>query len=598
MKKFFFNLLSSFVGAWIALVLFTAVAVVLVFALIGSLSAGGSSTSITDKSVLVLNLEGEIDESEPDVSPLEMLQLVGTGRDTRQTLSTIETALAEGAADKHIKALYIKCKGASVSPATANAIRNAVVKFKKSKKPIYAYGAFYTQSDYYVATAADSIFLNPEGMVDLHGVYGVTPYFKGLLDKVGISFEIFRVGTYKSAVEPFMLTEMSAPARAQLDTLYTEMWTTLRQSIASARKVTPAAVDSLINRDYVTLRPSEFVMKARLVDALCYERTIDDRIASALGTEKKKISYVSTSEMASASSVSSLGSASSKNQVAVLYAVGDIADGAKDGINYEAIVPIVTELAEDDNVKALVLRVNSPGGSAFGSEQIWEALEAFKKTGKPYAVSMGDYAASGGYYISCGADRIFADPLTLTGSIGIFGMFPQVQGLVSGKLGVNMELVATNPAAVFPNPFAPITEPQRAAMQAYIEHGYALFTSRCAAGRKMSVARIRQIAEGRVWSGTHAKQIGLVDELGGLDAAIEWVAKKAKLDDNYTRVNYPQNDATWRTIMRQMESDGAAALLMRNYGIGGLNDATASIVLRLIGRSPVQARMQPMILNL
>ncbi len=589
MKKFFFNLLSSFVGAWIAMVLFVGVLVVLGFAIVGRMGSQ-KSVQLSANSVLVLDLEGEISETEPDVSALEVLQLLREGKDTRQTLQSVVSALEEGAFNKSIKGLYIKCNGAVASPATLNAIRGAIIKFKESKKPVYAYGDMLTQGDYYVASVADSLFLNPQGMVMLHGVYGITPYYKGLLDKLGVSFEVFRVGTYKSAVEPFTMTEMSAPARAQLDTLYNEIWNTIKGGIAQSRKMPAGMPDTLINRDNVTFRGGDFVLKSKLVDALCYERTMDERIAKAIDVEKEDLNFISVSGLESVSGFKNLKASASKNQIAVLYAVGEIVDKSDEGIDFERLVPVITSLAEDDNVKGLVLRVNSPGGSAFGSEQIWEALEAFKKSGKPYAVSMGDYAASGGYYISCGAQRIFADPLTLTGSIGIFGMFPQLQGLVSGKLGVNMEVVATNPSAVFPNPFKPMDDSQRAAMQDYINRGYELFVGRCAAGRKMSVARIKEIAQGRVWSGWHAKQIGLVDELGTLDDAIAWVQKKADIE-NYSRVNYPVGEKTMQALMRQINSAGASLLFRNESGLQELAAPAAPYLLKLLRRSPVQARM-------
>lgn len=587
MKKFFFNLLSSFVGAWIALVLFVVALVIVGVGMLGKVGSK-STAKITDKSVLVLNLEGEISETEPDVSALEVLQLINEGKDTRQTLQTIVNALEEGADNKSIKGLYIKCNGAEASPATLNVIRTALEKFKESKKPVYAYGDALTQGDYYVACAADSMFMNPQGMINLHGVYGITPYMKGLFDKFGITFDVFRVGTYKSAVEPYTMTEMSTPARAQLDTLYNEIWTTIKGGIAKSRKISASLPDTLINRDNITFCSGEFVKKSKLVDALCYERTMDERIAAAIGVDKKELNFVSASTLEAMWNAKKIGSV--KNSIAVLYAVGAINDHADEGINFETIVPIINELAEDENVKGLVLRVNSPGGSAFGSEQIWEALEGFKKSGKPYAVSMGDYAASGGYYISCGAQRIFADPLTLTGSIGIFGLFPQLQGLVSGKLGVNMELVATNPSAVFPNPYKPMTDVQREAMQEYINRGYELFVNRCAQGRKMPVEKIKTVAQGRVWSGLHAKQIGLVDELGTLDDAIAWVKKEAGLKD-FARINYPENSNTMQALMRQLNSVKAATLLTGNSEVYDFAAPFAPYLLNILHRSPIQARM-------
>ncbi len=341
------------------------------------------------------------------------------------------------------------------------------------------------------------------------------------------------------------------------------------------------------------LQDAKFAEKNKVVDKIVYERTMDDRIASALGVDKKKVNYISPAIL-NASSSFGIEYASS-NQIAVLYAVGEIMEGSKTGINCEVLVPVITRLADDDDVKGLVLRVNSPGGSVFGSDLIGEALNYFKSKGKPLAVSMGDYAASGGYWISCQADRIFSDPLTITGSIGIFGMIPNVSGL-AGKIGVSPQFVSTNPEVDFPSLFRPMTESQMALMQGYINRGYDKFVGRVAKGRNLSDARVRQIAEGRVWDGAKALELKLVDQLGQLDDAIDWV--QAQVDKKGGKkcdvAFYPEIDSNfWSLVQMSLQNEMRASLIEEATKL--VPDAEAADELtRILSRKPVQARMMPM----
>lgn len=445
LKKFFMNTLSSFVGAWIALALFGIVCVLVFFGVLAKLGVSESeSVDVSKGSVLSINLEGSIEERETPVD-INYLTLMQGEIERPQTLSNLVAAIGEAKENKNISAIYLNCKGVSASPATLNALRSALVDFRKSGKKVIAYGGSYMMGDYYIASAADSVFLNPAGIVGLQGLGGTNFYFKGLLDKLGVTVQVVKVGTYKSAVEPYILNEMSAPARAQLDTLYGNMWMEIRKNIASTRKKLSAAdIDSLVN-DFVFIEPAERDLKAGLVDRIVYERCVDSIVGDIVGKSKKDLNFVSPSALLSQTDWNDAYGA--KNQIAVLYACGEIVDGGGNGtINYQRLVPQIIELADNDKVKGMVLRVNSPGGAVFGSDQIGEALDYFQSKGKPMAVSMGDYAASGGYWISCCADRIFADPLTITGSIGIFGLIPNLKGLAD-KLGVSPQHVATNPEA-------------------------------------------------------------------------------------------------------------------------------------------------------
>lgn len=557
LKRFLLNILSSFVGVWIALGLFFLSAFLFIIGIIGNFSFSSNShiEQIKDRSILRINLEGYIQErniaSEPDI-----YSILNGNLSSAQNLDEIVQSIREASNNKDIVAIYLKCGALSASPATLDALRHELLKFKENtdgRKKILAYADSYTQGAYFVASVADCVYMNPDGMVDLKGLSSSNFYLKNLFDKLGVEFQVAKVGTYKSAVEPYIMENMSEPARAQLDTLFSNMWKYIRKNISESRKkVSPATIDSLINKDYISLAPSEDVVKSGLVDSLVYERVFMHRLADISGRDVDNLNFVGPSTLAGKNPWAD--SYSSKNQIAVLFASGEIVDGNSNQINYENLVPLITKLAEDDNVKGLVLRVNSPGGSAFGSDQIGEALDYFKSTGKPLAVSMGDYAASGGYWISCGADRIFADPLTITGSIGIFGLIPNFKGTLD-KLGVNVETVSTNPSANFPTGFKPLNEIQMAEMQKYVERGYSQFISRVSKGRNIPVAQVEKIAEGRVWDGQTALTLKLVDALGYLQDAIEWTAIKAGIETKYDLSAFPVIEPTiWSMI--QLQSAG------------------------------------------
>lgn len=582
------NMLSSFVGAWIAIVLFAVAAVLVVVGIVGSLSTGVENNfgQVKKRSILVLDLNGPIEEREMALEP-DLQTIMSGNLKAPQTLDVICEALREGAKNDNIVMLYIKCGSVAAAPATLNAIRQEVEAFKKSGKKVYAYADMMSQGAYFVASAADKVYMNPAGEVELHGIGGQSLYFKDLFDKLGVEFQVVKVGTYKSAVEPYILSDMSAPARAQLDTLYGVMWEYLRKEMSADRKaLTAAKIDSLINRDHITFAPAKFAVESGVIDSLIYEREMDAKLAGLVGVEKEKLNFVAPSTLVAQTPWAQ--AYSSKNQIAVLFACGEIADGDNNNINYETLVPEIVRLAEDDNVKGMVLRVNSPGGSVYGSTQIGEALDYFQSKGKPLAVSMGDYAASGGYWISACADKIFADPLTITGSIGIFGLIPNFKGTMD-KLGVHAAEVSTNPGENFPNGYKPMDAAQLAVMQKYVERGYDEFTNRVAKGRKMSVAAVKRIAEGRVWNAQTAVKIGLVDSIAYLQNAVEWVASKAKIQEKYDIAAYPQVEQTiWNQIMLQgtSMSELAKACEVRDEAF-----LQKYLIRRILSRKPIQARM-------
>ncbi len=552
MKKFILIVCGSFVGAFLAFLFFMFAAMMMSIGIMGAMGSMGSkkSVNVSKHSILKLDLGTSIEERGGD-EPIDMMSLMqGQGLPSSLGLNTVVSAIEKAAKDDKVDGIYIECNGVSAAPATLEKVRRALKQFKKSGKWIAAYGhEGINQADYYLASVADSIYLNPVGAVDLHGLGGMTPYMKKLFDKVGIEMQIVRVGTFKSAVEPYMLDDMSDANRLQTEHYLGIIWNEMRDSIAADRKLQSAALNTLCDSVVVTFK-ADRLLKEKLVDKLVYRNQMEDILRARTKVDKKDdLNYVSPDDLAD-----DLEASASGDHIAVVYAVGEI-DGSpsmgstEEGINSDKLCETILKLKDDDNVKGMVFRVNSPGGSAFGSEQIWKAVMDFKAAGKPVAVSMGDYAASGGYYISCCADRIFAERTTITGSIGIFGMIPCASELIENKLGVHMASVKTNENADMTGVYKKLTPAQTAALQNMINEGYELFTKRCADGRHVTQDSIKQIAEGRVWDGITAKQIGLVDEFGGIAEAVAWVANKAKLGKDPKTQNYPALEDPFMSLL-------------------------------------------------
>ncbi len=552
MKKFILIVCGSFVGAFLAFLFFMFAAMIMSFGIMGAMGSMGSkkSVSVSKHSILKIDLGTSIEERGGE-GPIDMMSLMqGQGMPSSLGLNTVVSAIEKAAKDDKVDGIYIECNGVSAAPATLEKVRRALKQFKKSGKWIAAYGhEGINQADYYLASVADSIYLNPVGSVDLHGMGGMTPYMKKLFDKVGVEMQIVRVGTFKSAVEPYMLDDMSDANRLQTEHYLGIIWNELRDSIAADRKLQTAALNTLCDSLIVTFK-ADRLLKEKLVDKLVYRNQMEDILRARTKVDKKDdLNYVSPDDLAD-----DLEIAASGDHIAVVYAVGEI-DGSpslgssEEGIVSDKLCETILKLKDDDNVKGMVFRVNSPGGSAFGSEQIWKAVMDFKAAGKPVAVSMGDYAASGGYYISCCADRIFAERTTITGSIGIFGMIPCASELIENKLGVHMASVKTNENADMTPLYKKLTPAQTAALQNMINEGYELFTKRCADGRHVTQDSIKQIAEGRVWDGITAKQIGLVDEFGGIAEAVAWVANKAKLGKEPKTQNYPAIEDPFMSLL-------------------------------------------------
>lgn len=552
MKEFFKSVLATITG----LALFCVVVVVLsIISLAGMIAQSSSTVSVKENTVFVLKL-GAVEERAVE-DPISAL--LGVANDqASQGLDEILSAIQKAGENDNIKGIYIEANAAaSMAPATAEAIRNALVKFKEdTHKFIVSYGDNYSQADYYISSVADKMLINPQGMLEWMGMGSQVIYYKDLLDKIGVHYQIFKVGTYKSAVEPYILNEMSDANREQIDSYMGSIWQQMLADVSASRKIPADSLNVYADRGVIMDETSELV-KMKLVDKTVYSEEVSQVIKDMmkLGEDDK----YHTLYLADMANVQNKPNKFKEGEIAVYYAVGEIQSAAggisSTGavIDQKKVCRDLRKLRDDDNVKAVVLRVNSPGGSAFDSEQIWKDVVALKAK-KPVVVSMGDYAASGGYYISCAANYIFAEPNTLTGSIGIFGMVPEASELLNNKLGVHFETVKTNQFGDFGNLSRPMNEGEQALMQKNVNRGYELFTKRCADGRKMKQDDIKAIAEGRVWTGAQAIKNGLVDELGGLDKAIAKAKKLAKVEDTATGY-YPGKGSMFDMLLETASGD-------------------------------------------
>lgn len=551
MKNFFKTTLAVFV----ALILFSVVSGIVSISMLGAFAAiGTAETSLEENSVLRINLSGSLVERVNE-DGLEYLLGQINGEQTPLGLNDLRSALDKAAKSDQIEGIYLNCGSLSASPASAQELRTLLENFKtESGKPIYAYGDNYSQSAYWVASVADTLILNPQGTIGLVGMATQIPFFREALDKLGVKMEIFKVGTFKSAVEPYILDEISEPNRLQNEKMLDGIWAEMLADISASRTISTEDINQIIDNGLAFSEVNDIVTLG-FADSAMYRNEMTAFLKEQFGQDYK---MVSLKQMKSAPSTDKF----SMNKVAVLYAVGEIDSSAEGEMNSEDIVKELNRLADNDDVKAVVLRVNSPGGSAFGSEQMWFAAKQLRAK-KPLIVSMSDYAASGGYYMSCIADTIVAQPTTLTGSIGIFGMFPNFEG-IANKIGVNFSTVKTNELSDFGNTMRPMTASERVILQNYINRGYELFISRCAEGRNTSNDEIKRVAEGRVWTGADALELGLVDVLGGLDDAIAIAASKANLTDNYTIAEYPKQKDALTQLLEDLTGESLTTILLKS----------------------------------
>jgi protease-4 len=536
MKQFLKYVLATVTGIVLLLVV---VGILGAISLVGLAAKSAGSTQVEENSVYTLKLSGIMAERTAS-NPLA--ELTGQVSDNLG-LDQLLTAIRKAKENEDIKGIYIEAGAfSSDTPASAHAIREALLDFKKSGKWIIAYGDSYTQTTYYISSAADKVYLNPEGMVDWHGLGGESYYIKDLLAKFGVKFQAVKVGKYKSAVEMMTADQMSDYDREQTEAYLNGIWKVMLNDVSKSRKVSVDSLNAYADQ-MVTFAEQKELVNKKMVDKLLYTDEVKGEIKKLLKIdEKDEINQLTTSEMMDVKSKKQEG-----DEVAVYYAYGEIVDSEtgsmterEHNIVANTVCKDLEKLMKDDDVKAVVLRVNSPGGSAYASEQIWRAVTNLKAK-KPVVVSMGGYAASGGYYISCNANYIYTEPTTLTGSIGIFGMFPDVSQLLTQKLGVKFSEVKTNKHSAFGAMSRPLNAEETALLEQYIDRGYKLFRKRVADGRKLSVEQVEEIAQGRVWLGNDALPIKLVDAVGSLDDAVKKAAELAKLKE-YRATSYPEEE--------------------------------------------------------
>ena len=563
-KTFLASLLAFIVGCFVMYML----SVLLLVGLLSMLSTP-AYTPKTD-SVLRLNI-GTITDS-PLTNPLSGIDFGSMSIRSATPLLNALSAIEYAASDPKIKGLYINLDDwTQVSGAALEELREAVIRFKSSGKFVIAYSDSYSQMEYYLATAADKVYLNPEGTVDLHGLTMQVMFYKGLLDKLGVEPIVIRHGTYKAAVEPYITDRMSEANREQNRQLAESIWSSMLDEIAAAREIPAEKIDEWINTLSITSARS--ARQKGLVDGLLYKDQVENILSRlAASNYGDGIDLTETIEAAQTADTCETGTVeiiqfpqyaaslmpdmkkAGADKVAIIYADGQIVEGEggqRGVIGSEEIAGLLSKARKDDNVKAVVLRVNSPGGSALAAEVMWREVELLRQC-KPVVVSMGAYAASGGYYISCPADVIFADRFTLTGSIGVFGMYMNAGKALKDKLGITVDGVNTNTYSDMGSIFRGLSAPERAFAQNQVEQVYDTFVGHVAAGRNLTVQQVDAIGQGRVWSGTDAKRIGLIDEIGGLNAAVAIAADRAGIADNFRIEEITSQQDTFSMLLQAL----------------------------------------------
>lgn len=543
MKEFFKYVLATIVG-FICVTAFMGIMSLIMFFSI--MATSDTQPTVSDGSVLRIELNGTVSER---VTENPFAELMGNKALASQGLDDLLKAIKVAKTNDKIKGIYLEGGLLSADFASLEELRKALVDFKQSKKFVVAYADQYTQGSYYLASAADKVWLNPSGMLDWHGIASQPIFFTDLMKKVGVKMQVFKVGTFKSAVEPYILTEMSEPNRQQVQSFIGDIWQHFCQDVSASRKISTDSLNAFADR-YVTFAEANDYVRLKMVDELTYIDQVRTKLQKL--SQQDKVNFISPAELAKLDVP-----ASSSNDIAIYYAEGTIVDvstqsplnSTQSEIVGSKVVSDLDKLAKDESVKAVVLRINSGGGSAYASEQMWRAVQQLKAK-KPVVVSMSGMAASGGYYLSCGADYIVADKTTLTGSIGIFGMVPDASELLTDKLGLHFDVVKTNVSSDFGAMGRGFNAAESAAMQNYVNRGYRLFLKRVADGRKMTPEQVDKIAQGRVWTGNQALKIKLVDKLGTLNDAVAEAAKRANLQD-YAICTFPAKTPWFEQLMNE-----------------------------------------------
>jgi protease-4 len=564
MKNFFTSFFGAIVGVILAGILCT---LIFVSSLVNGVKDifkedSKEETRVKTNSVLYVDLKAPVTDR-TDETPFSSFNFSAFGKEALG-LDRIVERIKLAKEDSAIRGIYLNLDEVNAGIATVEEIRNALLDFKSSKKFVYAYSETYSQKSYYLATAADKIYMNPQGMMEFKGLSAQIMFYKKALENLHVDVQIFRHGKFKSAIEPFMLEKMSEANRLQTEVFMGSIWNSMLDGISKQRSIGQDELNSIANG--LKLQTQQDAVTLKLVDQLMYRDEVMTAIKQRIGIDNKKtINFVKLADYKDDKD-DDKKDYKAKTKIAIIYAVGSIESGEGDDntIGSDRIARAIREARTDSTVKAIVLRVNSPGGSALASDVIWREVTLAKQA-KPFVVSMGDVAASGGYYISCAADKIFAQPNTITGSIGVFGMMPNAQKLLSEKLGISIDTVNTNKHSDIGTIYRPVTETERAYIQKGVEDVYDVFTKRVAEGRKMTQADVDSIGQGRVWAGTDALKIKLVDEIGGLDQAVAYAAKSAKLD-NYTRAAYPKRKSALDELLGKAEDKAEEKIMTRNLG--------------------------------
>lgn len=559
--KFLRNLLASCLGTTLASVL----TVIILVAIFSSSDDSKETPKLENNSVLLIRLDKTIVERSVE-DPFEDLDLpIMLSAQSNIGLNTILKAINSAATDPKIEGIYINNEMIMAGFSTLQDIREALVKFKESGKFIYSYNNNATQKEYYLASVADEVIFNPQGMFDFKGLTVTRTFYKNALEKLGVKVNIFRGpgNIYKSAVEPYMYDKMSDNSRTQTEEFLGSIWESIKTDIAISRDITPEKVDEIADRSLL-FAPMEEAVSYGLVDKLMYKDELISLLIDKLEVDTEDdLNLISISKYAKTVDDTPRGYV--ENQIAVVYAEGAIDGTSEEGIKSKELSATIREIRNNENIKAVVLRVNSPGGSAFGSEVIWRELQLLKEE-KPLIVSMGDYAASGGYYIAAPADKIFANQTTITGSIGIFATIPDASELISDKLGVTFDYVSTNKNGAEITLATPLTSMQVNQLDNYVAKGYDLFLSRVAEGRGVTKEQVDEVAKGRVWSGSEALKVGLVDEIGDLEEAIEAAKVAASIEDEYKVVDFPKIKTPFVEMIEKLTGETITRYNKAKYG--------------------------------
>ncbi len=562
MKQFFGSLLGAVVGVVISSI----ICVLIIVGVISSAISSDSEVKIKANSILHVRLDGPVIEREPKN---EFAKLTGFSDDRKIGLDAIITSIMRAKDDENIKGIYLETEDVEAGMASVEEIRKALVDFKKSGKFIYAYGESYSQKGYYLSSVANQVFLNPQGGMDFKGIGAQIMFYKKMLEKLNINVQIFRHGKFKSAVEPFDLEKMSPSNRLQTMTYVGALWNHMLVGISAERKVDVVTLNGLATD--LAIRNAQDAVTHKLIDKTLYYDQVIDELKTKAGIKKnEKLSLVTLGKYRESKDNGKDEDeiVPSKNKIAVIYAVGSIESGEGDDetIGSDRIARAIREAREDSTVKAVVLRVNSPGGSALASDVIWREV-VLTKAAKPVVVSMGDVAASGGYYIACGADMIVAEPNTITGSIGVFGLIPEAGTMLSENIGITIDTLNTNKNAGIGSIYRLVTPLEGEVIQQGVEDVYATFISRVAEGRGMTTAEVDSIGQGRVWAGSDALRIGLVDTLGSLNDAIAIAARKAKLGKDYRIKKMPSMKDPFADFMKGKEEEATQGLITQQLSI-------------------------------